>query len=259
MRLNNKIAVITGGASGIGGAGTRKFAEEGAVVIILDINDQAGKALEAEFPSVLYIHTDISSEEAVKEAFAKIEEKYGRVDVLYNNASVFMGGRDAGVAELDPAVFDRVLKINLYGTFYCSKFAIPLLKKRGGGSIINTGSSACVTGVPGCDAYTATKGGTLAMTRSMAVEYGTFNIRTNIICPAAIMTPMLAESNLDDPKFSDQFFRDRIAPLHRWGTPEEIAKTALFLASDDGAYINGAVIVADGGITINGNVNPAGL
>lgn len=262
-RLENKIVAITGAGGGIGRVAAGIFAAEGATVCILELKadaaDKAAAEITAAGGKAFAYPVDISDCEAVKAVFEQINADHGGLDVLYNNASVFMGGRDAGVAELDPAVFDRVMKINLYGTFYCSKFAIPLLKKRGGGSIINTGSSAAVTGVPGCDAYTATKGGTLAMTRSMAVEYGTFNIRTNIICPAAIQTPMVAESNLDDPKFSDQFFRDRIAPLHRWGTPEEIAKTALFLASDDGAYINGAVIVADGGITINGNVNPAGL
>ena len=154
-------------------------------------------------------------------------------------------------------VFERIVRINLFGLVYCSKYAIPLLKKRGGGSIIHTGSSAGVTGVPGSDAYTATKGGTVALTRSMAVEYGPLNIRTNCICPAAIQTPMVGESNLSDPNFDDAFFRSRLTPLQRWGKPEEIANTALFLASDDGAYFNGAILVADGGITINGNVNKA--
>ena len=262
-RLENKIVAITGAGGGIGRVAADIFAKEGATVCILELNEaaarKAAEEITADGGKAFAYPVDISNYEAVKAVFEQIDAEFSGLDVLYNNASVFLGGRDAGVAELDPTIFDRVVKINLYGTFYCSKCAIPLLKKRSGGSIIHTGSSAAVTGVPGCDAYTATKGGTLAMTRAMAVEYGTYNIRTNIICPAAITTPMVDQSNLGDPNFDDKFFRDRLAPLHRWGTAEEIAKTALFLASDDATYLNGAVIVADGGITINGNVNLKGL
>ncbi len=238
------------------------FAKEGATVLILELNaEAANKAvseIEAAGGKAKAYPVDISNEEAVKAVFEDIDTVYGGLDVLYNNASVFWGGRDMGLAELDMGIFDKIVKINLYGTVYCTKYAIPLMKKRGGGSIINTGSSAAVTGVPGSDAYTATKGATLALTRSLAVEYGTFNIRTNCICPAAIQTPMVGESNLSDPNFDDQFFRDRLTPIHRWGRPEEIANTALFLATD-GSYMNGAVLVLDGGITINGNVNKNGL
>lgn len=261
-RLEGKIVAITGAGGGIGRVAADIFAREGATVCILELNEAAANKAAAEIhaaggKAAAYV-VDISDRASVEAVFRQIGEQHGGLDVLYNNASVFLGGRDAGVAELDPAVFDRVVKINLYGTFYCAKYAIPLLKKRGGGSIINTGSSAAVTGVPGSDAYTATKGATLAMTRSMAVEYGTYNIRTNIICPAAIQTPMVGESNLSDTNFDDAFFRDRLAPLHRWGKPEEIANTALFLATD-GSYMNGAVLVLDGGITVNGNVNKNGL
>ena len=258
MRLENKICAITGAGGGIGRVAADIFAKEGATVLILELNEAAAnKAAEeicAAGGKAKAYPVDISNEAAVAEVFAKIDEEFGGLDVLYNNASVFWGGRDTDVSELDMGVFDKIVKINLYGTVYCSKYAIPLLKKRGGGSIIHTGSSAAVTGVPGCDAYTATKGATLALTRSMAVEYGGFNIRTNCICPAAIQTPMVGESNLGDPNFDDEFFRTRLTPLHRWGKPEEIANTALFLATD-GSYMNGAVLILDGGITINGNVN----
>ena len=258
MRLEHKICAITGAGGGIGRVAADIFAREGATVLILELNETSAMQAEREIRAAggqakAYV-VDISREDAVKAVFAQIDEEFGGLDVLYNNASVFFGGRDAGAAELDMQVFDRVVKINLYGTVYCTKYAIPLLKKRGGGSIINTGSSAAVAGVPGCDAYTATKGATLALTRSLAVEYGGFNIRTNCICPAAIQTPMVGESNLSDPNFDDDFFRSRLTPLHRWGRPEEIANTALFLATD-GSYMNGAVLVLDGGITVNGNVN----
>lgn len=262
MRLENKICAITGAGGGIGRVAADIFAREGATVLILELNAAAAqKAVEeirAAGGKAEAYPVDISDEAAVKAVFEKIDEAHGGLDVLYNNASVFWGAKDTAVGALDMGVFDKIVKINLYGTVYCSKYAIPLLKKRGGGSIIHTGSSAAVTGVPGCDAYTATKGATLALTRSMAVEYGGFNIRTNCICPAAIQTPMVGESNLSDPNFDDNFFRARLTPLGRWGKPEEIANTALFLATE-GSYMNGAVLVLDGGITVNGNVNKNGF
>jgi len=179
-----------------------------------------------------------------------IDTKFGGLDILYNNASVFWGKKDAPLDLLDMQIFERIVKINLFGLAYCSKYAIPLLKKRHGGSIINTSSSAGIIGIPKCDAYTAAKGGTIALTRSMAVEYGPYNIRVNCIAPAAIRTPMVAESNLNDPEFDEQAFLNKGTPLRRWGLPEEIANIALFLASDEGSYLNGSIIVADGGITI---------
>lgn len=257
-RLENKIVVITGAGGGIGRVAADVFADEGAVVLILEVNEEQGKAAEEQIKSrgneACFYKADISDENAVKEVFADIKKKYGKLDVLYNNASVFWGKKDSCADMLDMSVFDRILKINLYGMVNCIKYAIPLMKECGG-SIINTGSSAGVTGVPGCDSYTASKGATVSLTRSLAVEYGKYNIRTNCICPAAIQTPMVGESNLSDPEFDDEFFTNRLTPLKRWGKAEEIAKTALFLASDDAGYLNGAILVCDGGITINGNVN----
>lgn len=254
MKLKNKIAVITGGASGIGGAGTKRFAAEGATVIVLDINDKAGQALESELDNVVYIHTDISQEDSVKDAFEQIANTYGRVDVLYNNASVFLGGRDGVLGNIEENVWKKVLSINLDGTYHCTKYALPLMMENGG-AIINTASSAGVVGIPGCAAYTATKGATVTLTRSLAVDYGKYNIRTNCIAPAAIETEMVKQSNLNDPNFDNEFFLKQITPLRRWGKPEDVAALAVFLASDDASYLNGVVIPCDGGITINGNVN----
>ena len=254
MRLKDKVAVITGGASGIGGAGTKLFAEEGASVIILDVNEEAGISLEKELNErgfdVKFIKTDISDPKQVENAMNMIDSIYGKLDIIYNNASVFLGGRDNIVTELPLEIWNKILSINLFGLFYCCKYGIPLLRKAGGGAIINTSSSAGVIGIPECDAYTATKGATVSLTRSMAVEYGPENIRVNCIAPAAIRTEMVKESNLNDPKFDEQAFLKKGTPLRRWGLPEEIAKTALFLASDESSYINGAILVADGGITI---------
>ena len=256
-RLQDKIAVITGAGGGIGKVAAKRFAEEGATVLILDIQEtcaaEAAEEIRAAGGMAEYYVLDISDENAVRETFARIGEAFRRIDILYNNASVFWGKKDTAVDMLDMGVFERIMKINLYGLVYCSKYAIAFMKQKGG-SIIHTGSSAAVAGVPGCDAYTASKGATAALTRSMAVEYGGYNIRTNCICPAAIRTPMVGESNLGDPNFDDDFFKNRLTPIHRWGTPEEIADTALFLASE-GTYLNGAVLRCDGGITVNGNVN----
>ena len=259
MRLKNKVAVITGGASGIGEAGTRRFCAEGASVIMLDVNEAAGVALERELcaagQDVHFIKADISNASEVEAAMQKINAQYGKLDIIYNNASVFLGGRDTCATDIPLAIWQKTLSINLSGMFHCVKYGIPLLRKAGGGSIINTASSAGVVGVPGCDAYTATKGATVSLTRSMAVEYGKENIRTNCIAPAAIATDMVKESNLNDPNFDDSFFRKQITPLGRWGKPEEVAAVACFLASDDASYLNGVIIPCDGGITINGNVN----
>lgn len=249
MRLDGKVAVITGGACGIGAEGTKLFASEGASVIVLDVNEEVGRALERK-DNVHFIKTDISDAESVKAAMDKISQMYGKLDILYNNASVFLGGRDNMVTELSIEIWNKVLSINLSGLFYCCKFGIPLMIKSGGGSIINTSSSAGVIGIPECDAYTATKGATVSLTRSMAVEYGPYNIRVNCIAPAAIRTDMVKESNLNDPKFDEQLFLTKGTPLRRWGEPMEIASLALFLASDESSYINGAIITADGGITV---------
>lgn len=258
MNLKNKVAIITGGASGIGESGTRIFAENGAEVIMLDVNEKAGQSLESELlqkgQKVWFIKTDISDENSVKDAFDKIKERYSEIDVLYNNASVFLGGRDGCLDEVETDIWNKVLSINLNGMYYCSKYAIKLMKKKGG-SIINTASSAGVVGIPGSAAYTASKGATVTLTRSMAVDYGKYNIRTNCIAPAAIETAMVKESNLNDPNFDNDFFLHQITPLRRWGKPEDIANLACYLASDEGAYLNGVIIPCDGGITMNGNVN----
>lgn len=258
MDLKGKKVVITGGGGGIGRSASFLFAKYGAEVIILEYNDESGKSAEAEIKAkgqkAWFIKTDISNPDSVKRAFEQIKEKYGRIDALYNNASIFLGGKDTSIDNLDEDVWDKVLSINLNGLYYCSKHAVNLMKDKGG-AIVNTASSAGVVGIPGCAAYTATKGATVSLTRSMAADLGRFNIRTNCIAPAAIMTDMLKESNLNDPNFDNDFFIKQITPLKRWGKPEDVANLAAFLISDEAAYINGVIIPCDGGITINGDVN----
>ncbi len=245
--------MITGGGSGIGRAAALLFAGEGAFVYVLEVGEAAGKETiqlvkeaggDAEF-----IRVDISERDEVEAAFLQIGGS-GGIDILYNNASVFWGTRDAALENLDMDVFEQILRINLFGTAYCTKCAIPLLKRNGGGSIIMTSSSCGLIGIPGCDAYSTSKGGTISLTRALAVEYGPANIRTNCVAPAAIRTPMIYESDLNKKEFDEQAFLTAKTPVRRWGTAEDVANLALFLATPEASYINGAVLVADGGITI---------
>lgn len=252
-RLENKIAVITGAGRGIGLAGAAAFVREGAKVVIAEIDEDLGLRAEATLREcggeVAFVQTDCSDRADVKRLIARTRELFGGLHVLYNNASIFLDKDDARVTELAEETWERVLRVNLDSVFLCSKYAIPLILDSGGGSVINTGSSASVMGIPGCDAYTATKGATVSLTRSMAVEYGPQGVRVNCICPAGVETEMVKASSLDNPDFDADFFFSR-APLGRFGAPEEIANLAVFLASDESSYVNGAIVRADGGITI---------
>jgi NAD(P)-dependent dehydrogenase (short-subunit alcohol dehydrogenase family) len=252
-RLEGKIAIVTGAGRGIGLAGARAFVREGARVVVAEIDEKLGRkaeaALRAEGGEATFVRTDVSDSASVQAMVSRTEQLYGGLQVLYNNASIFLKGQDGPVTELNEEIWERILSVNLRSVYLCCKYGIPLMVKNKGGSIIHTGSSASVMGIPGCDAYTATKGATVALTRSMAVEYGKKGIRVNCICPAGIATEMVKASSLDDPSFDAAYFFKR-APLGRLGEPEEIASLAVFLASDESSYINGAIIRADGGTTV---------
>lgn len=253
MRLKGKVVAITGPGRGIGRAAAKLFAREGATLALLEIDKQTGIEIENCIRTAdgraQWIQVDVADPRSVRDAFVEIDRLFGQLHILYNNASIFLGKEDDAVSELQLESWRKVLAVNLDGMFYCCKYSLPLIIKSGGGSIINTASSAAIIGIPNCDAYTATKGATVSLTRSMAVEYGPQKVRVNCIAPAAIYTEMLRQSSLDSPDFDEQLFLST-TPLRRYGKPEEIAEIALFLASDESSYINGAVLVADGGITI---------
>lgn len=248
--LAGKKAIITGGAGGIGLAAVKIFTAAGAEVIIADVNEEAGKAAAAETGAV-FVKCDVSNSSDVQKVIAAAD---GKLDILYNNAGVYWNKKDGRLTEIEEENWDRIIAINLRSVYLFCKYALPLLMKDGG-SIINTASSAGMIGIPNCDAYTATKGAIVQLTKSLAAEYGRYNVRTNCISPAAIMTPMVKESNPPDSTFDENAFLNLRTPLRRYGTPEEIARIACFLASDAASYLNGAIIAADGGITINGDLS----
>ncbi len=259
-KLNDKVVVITGGAGGIGSAASKIFAENGAKVVIADLDEKNGKALEAEINADggtgKFIRCDVSNSQSVRDVLSFCKSDFGGLDVIYNNAGVYLANRDNRITDIEEDIWEKVMAVNLRSVFLFCKYGIPMLIERGGGSIINTASSAGMIGIPNCDAYTATKGAIVQLTKSLAAEYGRYNVRTNCISPAAIMTPMVRISNPPDcDAFDENAFLNLRTPLRRYGTPEEIAKIAVFLAGDDATYLNGAVIAADGGITVNGDLS----
>ena len=251
--MKDKVAVITGAGRGIGRAGAEAFAREGAKVVIADVNDELGvqvqRAIVESGGAATFVKTDISRSDEVQALFEATREECGGLHILYNNASIFLGKEDGPVTEVSEETWDRIMGVNLRGLYLCCRHGIPLIIASGGGSVINTSSSAGVMGVPGCDAYTASKGATISLTRSLAVEFGPKGVRVNCIAPAGIDTEMVRESSLDDPDFDGADFFRR-APLGRLGTPEEVANLAVFLASDESSYLTGGIVRADGGTTI---------
>ncbi len=253
MRLDGKVCIITGAGSGQGRAAALRFAEEGASVVVAEIDAAAGSSAADEIGAAggeaIAVETDVSVEADWQHVVAVAEKQFGGVDVLYNNAAVAPAA-DGSVVDVPLEVWDRILAVNLTGPMLGCRHAIPQMLRRGGGSIINTSSiRAFVGGSQPIDAYTASKGALVSLTRSLAVVYGPQGIRANVIAPGTIRTPMaLVHDAHGDPGSGMRLAR---YPVGRFGEPEEIADLALYLASDESRWTNGAVMVIDGGAMIN--------
>lgn len=245
-RLDGKVAVITGGASGIGEATARLFALEGARVLIADRNAERGPEVASELGAdARFVETDVRNGEDVQGMFAAADEAWGRVDVIYNNAGV--GPPEGNIRDCDEKTFDLVYDVNIRGVWLGMKYGIPHLERAGGGSIIATASVAGLTGLAGMAAYCASKGAVIAMVRAAAGEWASSGIRVNCICPGGIATGQgwLSEERVEESRRQWATMH----PVGRSGEASDIANAALFLASDASSYITGQKLVVDGGWT----------
>jgi NAD(P)-dependent dehydrogenase (short-subunit alcohol dehydrogenase family) len=245
-RLVDRVAVVTGAGSGIGLATVRRFAAEGARVVAVDIADEAGQAAADEVGGT-FIHCDVSSEGDVEALYAQVYATYGRVDIAFNNAGISPPDDDS-ILTTGLDAWDRVQRVNLTSVYLCCKYAIPYMQQQGKGSVINTASFVALMGAATSQiAYTASKGGVLAMTRELGVQFAREGIRVNALCPGPVATPLLMELFAKDPERAAR--RLVHVPMGRFAQPEEIAATVAFLASDDASFITASTFIVDGGIT----------
>jgi NAD(P)-dependent dehydrogenase (short-subunit alcohol dehydrogenase family) len=249
-RLENKVALITGAGGGIGRAAARVFSREGARVVVVDFDEKTGRAtvdaVTAQGGVATFVRADVSQTADVQAMVASAEKAFGALHVLFNNAGIFPD-EDGSVVDTDEAVFDRVIAVNLKSVFLGCKYGIPALLRAGGGSIINTASFVAVMGAATSQsAYTASKGGVLALTREIAIEFARRGIRANALCPGPVNTPLLQALLADPARRARRLVH---LPMGRLAEAEEIANAALFLASDESSYVNGATFLVDGGTT----------
>ena len=244
--LTGKVAVVTGAASGIGAATARRLAEEGAHVVVADLADDAGRAVASEVDG-LWVRVDVTSSEQVQTLYATAAAEFGHVDVLVNNAGISPPDDDS-ILETELDAWRRVQEVNLTSVYLCCKHGIPHLLAAGGGSVVNTASFVALMGAATSQiSYTASKGGVLAMSRELGVQFARQGVRVNALCPGPVDTPLLRELFAADPERAAR--RLVHVPMGRFADPTEIAAAIAFLASDDSSFITASTFLVDGGIT----------
>jgi NAD(P)-dependent dehydrogenase (short-subunit alcohol dehydrogenase family) len=246
-RLDGKVCVITGAAGGMGREAVLLFSSEGAKVCAADVDGEAVERAAAEAGDAFAVQVDVANEESVQSMYAETAERFGGIDVLYNNAGISPAD-DASILDTELDAWERVQAVNTRGVFLCCKHGIPHLLERGGGSVINVASFVALVGAATSQiSYTASKGAVLSFSRELAVQFARRGVRVNALCPGPVETPLLLRIFGDDPA---AFERRRIhLPMGRLARPREIVNAALFLASEESSYVNGAAFVVDGGIT----------
>jgi 3-oxoacyl-[acyl-carrier protein] reductase len=250
MRLEGKVAIVTGGGSGFGEGIAKRFAEEGAKILVNDINDEGGKRVAAEIDkasgqgSAIYVHGDVAKDSEVKSMVEACLARFGRLDILVNNAGITH--RNMPMLEVPEEMVDKILAVNVKAIWLAARHVVPVFRKQGGGVIINTASTAGLRPRPGLTVYNASKGAAIIMTKSMAVELAADKIRVNALCPVAGETPLLSTfMGADTPELRAKF--KATIPLGRLSTPHDIANAALYLASDEAEFITGVALEVDGG------------
>ena len=246
-RLDDKVVVITGSASGIGREAALLFSDEGAKLCIADVVQEQGEQTAAECRDAFFHQVDVSNAESVQEMYRATAERYGGIDVLYNNAGI-MPAEDASILDTAPDAWQGVQDVNTKGVYLCCKYGIPHLLDRGGGSVINVASFVALMGAATSQiSYTASKGAVLAMSRELSVEFARRGVRVNALCPGPVETPLLMRLFEETPGALER--RLVHLPMGRLAQAREIAYGALFLASDESSYVNGATFLVDGGLT----------
>jgi NAD(P)-dependent dehydrogenase (short-subunit alcohol dehydrogenase family) len=245
-RLDSRTAVITGGCSGIGLATARRFTDEGARVVVADIDDDQGKQVAEEIGG-LYVHTDVTDKEQVDALFRTAKETYGSVDIAFNNAGISPPDDDS-ILDTELDAWRRVQEVNLTSVYLCCKAALPYMLEQKRGSIINTASFVAVMGAATSQiSYSASKGGVLSMSRELGVQFAREGVRVNALCPGPVNTPLLQELFAKDPERAAR--RLVHVPMGRFAEPAEIANAVLFLASDESSFITANTFLVDGGIS----------